>query len=752
MQKISPDNPYSTKYDLTNCDKEPIHQIQTVQSFAAIIAVDLSNWTICQVSSNLSRYIEFEHKAIIGKSLSDLLPELIDRLKKGVELEDFSQINPLILNISAAFPEKRIVVAHVNEDRLILEIENVPEAKNNLTFFNKIDKAIQRIQFVDSSKNLFKTVAEEVRNITGYDRVMIYQFDPDYNGEVIAEVKNEELEPFLGIHYPSTDIPKQARKLFLTNRVRMLTDVDDDLSMIYPTTDPKTDRPLNVGGAAARGVSPIHLEYLRNMGVRATLNVAIVENEKLWGLIACHHYQKPKILTYRTRMLIRFMGQIISGHLSLQRANEFRKKLLNNNIVHAKLFEQMNEKRDLISGLTKEEITVLDYIPASGAAIIFDKKIETLGNVPSEERIWEIANHLSENEPDILFSTDSLKNKFPDKKFFTDDCAGMLSVRISGDPEEYIIWFRKPQAQEVFWGGNPDKAVINNENSLRLSPRKSFEKWKQVVENCSEPWKDHETDAAILLRNDIKEVILKRFSELRKLHADLQNAYKELDTFSYTVSHDLRSPLRAIEGFSQILLEDYMDKLDDYGVNVVNTIVSSVNKMDEFVKNILVLSKLAKESLVYSDLDVRSILDSIVSDLKNEKKEYKSIKFIVADNLPKLSGHQTMIYSLFQNLIGNAFKYSSKREDAYVEVGGKKSGGKVKFYVKDNGIGFDTAYTEKIFEVFRRLVSEREFEGTGVGLSIVKRIVDRHQGEIKVQSEKGKGSTFQVIFPVIKNV
>ena len=752
MKNITPDNPYTTTYDLTNCDNEPIHIIQTVQSFASIIAIDAGTFYIRQLSSNISQFIQKDASQLLEQSLSDFFPSyVIDLLKKGIEDSDFSEINPITLPINELFQQSLMLVAHQSGDQLILEIEQVKEKENDLLFLNKIDNAIQRIQFAPTLQKLFQAVAIEVKNIAGYDRVMIYKFDEAYNGRVIAEEKEDELEPFLGLNYPSTDIPKQARQLYLKNRVRIISDVSDKVSMIQPPLHPDTGQPLTVSNCAARGVSPIHLEYLKNMGVKASLSVAIIEDEKLWGLIACHHYTDNKALTYRTRNLIRFMGQIISGHLSLYRAKEFREKLLEKNKIHASLSAQINTSQDLINGLTQSKITIQDYIPSIGAVVDHDGEIERLGKTPDEDALRKLTDYLTQEVDSLLFSTDCLADIFPENEIYGNEFAGLLSVKISNDPAEYMMWFRQPQSKEVLWGGNPEKAMSKENESVRMSPRKSFSKWKQVIQHKSEPWQKYEKDAAITLRNDIKDIILKRFQELKKLNSDLKSSYEELESFSYSVSHDLRSPLRAIEGFSQILLEDYVDKLDDYGVEVLNTIVESINKMNQFVNDILTLSKLAKIKMIYNEVEVISILPSIISDIKNSNKAFGKVKVFFEDDIPSVPADHTMVKQLFYNLIGNAVKYSAVKEQPQIHIGGKVEKNSIIFYVKDNGIGMDMEYAPKIFDVFSRLVTDEEFEGTGIGLSIVKRIMERHQGEIKVESEIGEGSTFWVIFPKVEN-
>ncbi len=748
MDKITSENPYNTAYDLDNCDKEPIHIIQTVQRFACILAISGDDeGRVEQVSTNVNDFLAVGHEEILGKSLFNFIPaDAANRIKQGIKSTYFLELNPIVLPAENQQLKERLLSVHEMEGQFCVEIEYRLEHKNELYFLSMMDQAIQRIQGSSIDNNLLQKTAEEVKNITRYDRVMVYQFDENYNGHVVAEAKEEQLEPFLGLHYPATDIPKQARDLFLKNRVRILTDVNDDLAFIYPTLHPEKKIPLNVAKSAVRGVSPIHLEYLRNMGVGATLNVAIVENGKLWGLIACHHRQK-KVLDYRIRSLIKFMGTIISGHLSLQRATDFRKNILQNNIIHAQLFEHMNKHQDIVLGLTEGEYSLLDYIPADGAVIIFENKIVSVGLTPTEQQIHRLEEWLNKDDLSAsLFSTNCLIKENPDFADFAKDFSGVLSVNLSGNASEYIIWFRQAQEKEVTWGGNPKEAKIRSAETGRITPRKSFAKWKEVVTNQSLPWTEQNKDSALKLKNDIKDILLKRFSQLKKLHNDLSRSYLELESFSYTVSHDLRSPLRGIEGFAQILIEDYADKLDEYGVEVINTIVSSVDKMNHFINDILKLSKLAKLEMAQEEIDVRPMLEDIAKNYSAASRKIQPVKIIIED-CPTIKGDPTTIKQLFANLISNAVKYSRPIEDAYVIIGGKELDRKISYYVKDNGIGFEMEYVSKIYEVFSRLVAEDEYEGTGIGLSIVKRVVDRHNGEIFVDSVPGEGTSFQIDFP-----
>lgn len=744
-QPITRENPYVEAYDLSNCDREPIHIIQTIQSFACLLSVGVENKTVLQCSDNTLQFLGWDPQEVVGKPLTVFLPDfLLERVYAHAEGGDFSEINPVTLPVTSASSQKRIAIFHLQGDTLMVEIEYGEGIENNWSLLNKMDRAIERIQAISVRQNLFQVVTEEVKQVTGYDRVMIYQFDREYNGSVVAESLEEGMEPMLGLHYPASDIPKQARDLYLSNRVRVIADVDDTLSFMYPPVHPHTKKPLTLSLCGARGVSPIHLEYLRNMGVQATLSVAIVEDGKLWGLIACHH-RKPKVLAYRVRNLIRFMGGIISGHLSLERANHFKDTLLKNNMVHAQLVAHMSRERDIVKGLVASDQNLLSYIPSSGAALLFEGQLATLGEVPPVAAIQEIAKWLVEEEKLLVYHTDSLSKEIPTIAAAAPDFAGVLATCLSAHPVEFIFWFRKAKSFEVDWGGNPDKALLKREKGIRMSPRKSFAKWKQVVEGVSPPWKEHEVEAALILRNDIKEIILARFNELKKLNDELQRSYQELESFSYSVSHDLRSPLRGIDGFANILLEDYADKLDSYGIEVIHTIVKGVAKMNTFINDTLTLSRLSEARLSLVEVKV----DQVIRETLAEKSELAAVpvEVIYLDEILPIQGDLVMIRQLFDNLLGNAIKYSAPKGKSLLQISCKKTEQFIIYGIADNGIGFNMAYKEKIFEVFSRLVGEEEFSGTGIGLSIVKRIVERHKGYVDVESEEGAGTSFFVHLP-----
>lgn len=739
---------YAVKYDLTNCESEPIHLIRFVQSHACLLACRLPDLQIQQISDNAGLFLGHSVDILLEHTLNNFFDSTtIGQIKEGLAAPDgFRGINPIKTTVyNAGQAHFYNIIGHVNPDNLlILEIEPIADNISTSKFQYILSNAIQNVQEA-SIDDLFEVTASEVKKITQYDRVMVYRFDQDYNGEVIAEAKEEHLEPYLNLRYPASDIPKQARELFLKNKVRLLKDVKSEPARVFPLVNPETKQPLDMTDTVARGLSPIHLEYLSNMGVGGSLSIAIILNEQLWGLIACHH-TTSKYLDYSLRMTCQFIGQIFSGHLALQAANDYRESILESNITRTTLFEQMSSDYDILHGLTKEDISILDLVDCQGAAVITENQITLLGKTPKEEELRELANWLEDKTNTVVFTTVELPNIYPPSLAFKDTAAGLMAIKFTDEPSEYVLWFRPETVQEVYWGGNPKKAVVQKNEGTRISPRKSFVKWKELVKNTAIPWQKFERNTAIALRNDIKAFIIQKYKEIQKLNQQVLSAYKELESFSYSVSHDLRAPLRNIDGFAQILKEDYSNNLDEYGLEVLNTIIESANRMNKLITDILSYSKLGRANMIFDELDTCELIKSILKEFSYGKvKDQLNVK--ISGKLPSIYGDQILLRQLFFNIISNAIKYSEKEEKPVIEISGQSEAEQVIIVIKDNGIGFDMKYAEKIFGVFNRLVSEMEFEGTGIGLAIVNRIIEKHSGEIKVESTLGVGTTFFVKLP-----
>lgn len=738
--------PHSSQYqaDLTNCEKEPIHIPGRIQSFGLLLVVNPDTFQLEQISENCIDFYTASAEQLVGKNLSCLFPEeivsqLISIRKEG----DLNVFNPTVVqwqNEGSGYHNHFFnLIAHEHTGKLYLELE--PSSHKTTNFNNRLGKIITEIQLADTEELLYQKTTSLLKQIGGYDRVMVYRFDREWNGEVIAERKNQELDPYLGLHYPASDIPRQARELYTKNWIRILHDVNSPAVNIYPTLNPRDNKPCDLTYSALRGFSPIHLEYLQNMGVKATMTVSIILNNKLWGLFACHHYN-PHLVDYNIRTTCQFLGQIFSGQLSFILANQSLRYSDAISNIRARLLNQMNDDGDIIKGLTSHNTNLLNLNEGEGAAIYYENKLVTLGNTPDKDDIIHLIRWINKNIPDDLFVTHELTSQHNDFKKLTPVAAGTLAISLNQEEDDCIIWFKPEVLQQVNWGGNPEKPVeVDNRNNFRISPRKSFDKWEQLIRNKALPWKENELEEARKLRNDILKIIVRNGNKIKQLNIALEKANHELEAFSYSVSHDLRAPLRSIDGFAEILLEDYYEHLDQYGKRVLKTIVNSTEKMNVLINDMLSFSKLGRKQQFISKFLMKPLIETVFEELMEIEPPGRKV-YLTVDDLPAVCGDERMIKQLISNLMSNALKYSRNNEETNIHWTGRYDKQGSCYEIRDNGIGMNMTYAQNIFNVFHRLHDEQTYEGNGIGLSIAKRIVERHHGNIWVESEIGSGTSF----------
>lgn len=727
--------------DLTNCDKEPIHIPGKVQSHGFLIAIDKSSLAITYLSENIADFLNVLPKELLDKPVS-LLSELIkqdpvfnveDLLALGIIRKSFDAISPHPVEINGE-PFYLIISSSVND--WLLEFEPVTLQYDIQSLIGRSASVMLQGKSVSA---LLKGAAVEVKKLIGYDRIMIYKFLDDGHGEVVAEEKNDDLEPFFGLHYPASDIPKQARELYKLNLTRLIADVNTNDA---PILTYRENTPLDLTNGSLRAVSPIHIQYLKNMGVDSSFSISLLANGELWGLIACHNYT-PKFIDYKAREGSKLIGEILSSALEYRQAEEDSEMVEQFKDTASVLLEHLNRDKYLVDALTRHSKTLLDVTKGSGVAIIFENDLKTIGNVPDENSIWELADWLKENNDESIYYTHRLSEIFHPAKRYKDIASGMLACSISKDPDEVIIWFKPEQISTVNWAGNPEKPVNPSEKGIAsLSPRKSFETWSQVVNNTSDKWLPEEITSVLRIREIIVTYINKKANEIRLLNEKLQAAYEELDTFSYTISHDLRTPLTSIKTYAELMLKN--KSIDEGGRKMLDRILNGAGKMNFLIKEILNLARVGRSEIVYETVNMQVLLKEVSTEVWAAFKADNTE--LVLGQLVDIKGDKTMIAQVFTNLISNAVKYSSMVEKPRVELSAFVDSGETIYAIKDNGMGIDNRYYDRVFELFKRMDNVKEIEGTGVGLAIVKRIVERHNGRVWFESKLNAGSTFYVAF------
>lgn len=543
--------------DLTNCDREPIHIPGAILPHGAMLVVDPSTWQFVQVAGDGERLLGTAIDALLGQSIGALFSaEQVDRLRSlaGSDLAKPRHLLDPMMRVRADQPLDASL--HRIDDLLVLEFEQA-ERDNAMPHdpLGSVHEMLSGLDAIPSLHDFCQQAAERVRQVTGYDRVMIYRFTDDGSGWVFAESREEHLPPYLDLHYPASDIPKQARELYLRNWLRLITQVDYEPARLVPPINPVTDRPLDMSQALLRDVSPIHREYLRNMGVDASMSISIMRDGKLWGLISCHHYS-PRRLPRHLRAVCELFGSMFSLQLEArERAELFEARLASRKVLQ-QLMQNLAGDEDYGQGLIRNTPNLLDYIQASGlslritssggVAVRVNGGITSLGETPSTEQISQLTDwltHRMEATGESIFHTDRLSEEYPDAKAYADVASGLLAVSVSREPNDYILWFRPEVIQNVEWGGNPNKPVEIGHDGARLSPRKSFDVWTETVRGRATPWTVADTEAAFDLRMALLEVVLRR---IEAANLERERSYQQERLLMAELDHRVKNTLASI--------------------------------------------------------------------------------------------------------------------------------------------------------------------------------------------------------------
>ncbi|WP_231459560.1 ATP-binding protein [Pedobacter sp. Leaf132] len=728
--------------DLTNCDKEPIHIPGKVQSHGFLVAVKKANHTISYISENAETFLGESAKNFLNKSVSilnsfftqnEIQFDIEDLLRLGVIRKSFHAISP---HPTAIGVKPYYLIISESVDNWLLEFEPVTLQYDLQSAIGRSASAMLQGKTVAA---LLKGAAIEVKKLIDYDRVMVYKFQEEGHGEVVAEELESKLEPFFGLHYPASDIPKQARELYKLNLTRLIADVNTEDAKIITFEE---DKPLDLTNGVLRAVSPIHIQYLKNMGVHSSFSISLICKGELWGLIACHNYS-AKFIDYKAREGSKLIGEILSSALEYRQGEEDSEIIEKFKDTATILTEHLSRDKYLIDALAGHKKSLFDITLGTGVAIIFENKLKTLGNVPADEDIWELAEWLKSINEESIYYTHRLPEIFHPAKKYKNLGSGILACNLSKDLNEMIIWFKPEQITTVQWAGNPEKPTEILPDGLEgLSPRKSFEKWSQVVNNTSEKWLAEEIASVLRIREVIITDVNKKANEIRLLNEKLQAAYDELDTFGYTISHDLRTPLTSVKTYTELLLKN--KSIDEGGRKMLERILTGANKMNFLIKEILNLARVGRSEIDFEVVDMESLIKEITHEVWNAFKADNAE--LILGQLTDLKGDKTFIAQAFTNLISNAVKYSSKATKPKIEVSSYIDGDEIIYTITDNGIGIDNRYYDRVFELFKRMDNVKEIDGTGVGLAIVKRVVEKHNGRVWFDSKLNEGSTFYVAF------
>lgn len=521
--------PVGTPIDLDNCAREPIHIPGSIQPRGVLAVVREPEFLVRQVTENVTELFGRTVEEVLGAHLSVLIGVEQAALiaQAASSFSDLRQRNPveLVLDVGGVAKPFDAILHREPGGVLLVELE-IAYGERPFSFpntYQAVRSSIEELNRAATLAELYDLTALAVRELTGFDRVMVYRYDAEYNGEVVAEAKRDDLNSFLGLHYPASDIPAQARAMYEKSWLRLISDVDYAPARLVPTVDPAVGVPQDLTHATLRSVSPIHIEYLKNMGVRASMSISLLRHGRLWGLIACHHYAGPHLPPYGTRAAAEFLGSALSLRLvEKYEGDQLEKRLAAQAVLTKLTAAAMNEAEPLTVALLGAP-DLLDLVPADGVVVDIQGDRQERGAVPPPEIVSAVAAWALDGGDEIAYS-DDLSGALPNVGLDPQVAAGALALNLPDG--QSAIWFRREAVRSVDWGGDPHNKTIavREGDEIRLSPRKSFERWREIVRQRSEPWTPSQLESADSLRRSLVESLYNRTRDELRVAEILQRS------------------------------------------------------------------------------------------------------------------------------------------------------------------------------------------------------------------------------------
>lgn len=499
-----------TNYDEVFCGKLPLHNINLIQPHGYLLIVEKASSTIVQVSENCGDLFNEGFEKMPGTLLQQWIQtpvsNIFDKFGSGTENKLPFYID--LLNNGKA--QTLLSLIHFKPAYVLIELFlTVPDRNSFVDVFQTLKHSIAEIELTRSVTELSEVIVQHLRTISGFDRVLMYQFDKNWNGKVIAESKADELNSYLGQQFPASDIPKQARAMYRKNAYRLIPDINYKPVRLFPVINPLTHAFVDLSDCSIRSVATVHLEYLENMGVCASMSFRILKDDQLWGLISLHH-RTARFLDYETCSLFELLSSFISRQLGAIINHEnflFTSLLQEQKICMQKYLYQYD---NIPQALLEQETKLTDMFRATGAAIMMDGMIVTKGDVPDHEFIEHVGFWLQSKDFEHVFADSNFSSLFEEAADYDAIASGIMMITLNKEKGDFILLFRPEVEETIDWGGNPDKAVRFEADKNKYHPRNSFENFREKIKQHSEDWLPEEIKVAGELRNFLFEYRVKQ--------------------------------------------------------------------------------------------------------------------------------------------------------------------------------------------------------------------------------------------------
>ena len=732
---------------LANCADEPIRFPGAIQPHGLLLTLSEPDLRIQQISANIETLFGLSPAALLNQPLSMLTgPQAATAVRQAAHYAEHVDAPPLELTLQGIDYEGLL---HRDKGILILELELKPddvERVGTMAKVRNLSRVLQRLQAAKTLPALYDICVAEIQALTGYDRVLIYRFQEEGHGQVIAEASAPSMELFNGMFFPASDIPEQARELYRTHWLRIIPNADYRPVELVPTLRPDTQQPLDLSGATLRSVSPIHCQYMKNMGVLSSMSISLMDGERLWGLISCGH-RTPLHVSHELRMACQTIGQVLSLQISALQTLEINRQREAKVDTLVRLNGAMVQgPENVFDGLAQEHKLLMELTQASGVAILEGNVLHRYGQCPQPDQIRDLYQWLKHDDAPV-FSTHSLSSLYAPAAVYKDIASGLLAMSLPKPVDNAVLWFRTEVKESIPWSGDPKKP-LNLEPSakgLRLSPRTSFELWKVEMDGISSKWSHGDLFAA----NDLRRSALEN-DLARQVHRE-QQAVRARDELVAVVSHDLRNPMTIISmlcGMMQKTFSSDGSHASRRITTAIDTMQQASSRMNILLEDLLDTSKIeaGRYTISAQSLDVTQIFEealSLLMPLASEKQV--ELTFHAEPDL-QIHADPERLFQVLSNLISNAIKFTPA--DGKIVVAAMSNGDDIVFSVRDSGKGIPAEQLPHIFDRYWT-AKEGNTSGTGLGLYISQGIIKAHGGQLLAESTPGEGSEFRFTVPKI---
>lgn len=739
------------------CEDEPIHIPESIQSYGFLIAFNYKDLKISIVSDNCESVFT---EPLIGKHFLEILSS--DTNERAFLEETFDRVTktkirlPIKLHLKASMLEEGtaidyLAVVYDSGQNYVVELEPATEFRDTYSaeqFIKLYAMSIApRFKEMTSLREMAQEMVSTIRYLTNMDRVVLYKFNDDYSGKVIAEAKADDMDSYQDLYFPASDIPAQARALYKTNWVRLTPDTELLPAKLVPSTEASGREPLDLTRSLLRTFSPIHLQYIRNQGLRASFSISLVTDGELYGLISCHH-REACYIPQDVRLQCENLSQLFSWHL-LAKEEEIakRKKHVTDKAVDAML-DRIGPANPISRVVKSGERAFLDALNSSGFVYYSQYETIALGSTLPIELIKEIFSKAS-SQGGFPYTNDALYDDYPEARQY--GIAGIMIIPLFEKKQYFTAWFRKETHRVQKWIGAEDEKSEDAPKAQRLKPRASFTIHTRTIKGRSTSFDRADVDTA----NRLNRMFLVYALDVQeRMHISIQELEKQdnyRNEFLATLAHELRNPLGPIMSGASILETVDDDKTRKRVTAIINR---QAEYMSKLINDLMDVSRITrgKVKLEFEKLSIQDVLSDsleIVDQQVKAKKHNITVNYLEKD--VTVYGDKARLSQIFSNIIHNAAKYTSDQGRITVDI--REEGVMVVVAVKDNGMGIPEDRLKDVFNMFTQIEAHSTHTkgGLGIGLTLVSKLVMLHHGDVSVMSEGlGRGSTFEVRLPISK--